>query len=444
MEKIFAERIARMFDVPDAQLRTGMEDFQQEMERGLRHPATSTLYMEPCYVALPTGDERGCAVALDFGGTHARASLVALTEDGISVLKQVKRPLRQAGAYDVTTRATTREELFDFLAELVEEALAALIATDAREASPELLKEALAPFDEEAGGALASGEAVLPLGHTFSYGTQQADLHDARLIAWSKELAVPGVEGAWVNALLAEALERRHLPVQPTAILNDTVAVLLAAAYRHPGTAIGTIYATGFNSCYLETFGGKRAPMVYNIESGSYGHFPQNDYDRALDAASAKPGAQRLEKMISGRYLGELLSRIMRDGDGLAELPAFTGEDVSRFATNGTEAEQIVARALIRRSARLAAMTLAAVLRHRADADGEQRVRPQTLAIDGSVFEHLPGVEAEMQRTLALLLSEEEASGLTFALEKDASGTGAAIAAVLGAQAFMDENNSNN
>ena len=410
MEKIFAERIARMFDVPDAQLRTGMEDFQQEMERGLRHPATSTLYMEPCYVALPTGDERGCAVALDFGGTHARASLVALTEDGISVLKQVKRPLRQAGAYDVTTRATTREELFDFLAELVEEALAALIATDAREASPELLKEALAPFDEEAGGALASGEAVLPLGHTFSYGTQQADLHDARLIAWSKELAVPGVEGAWVNALLAEALERRHLPVQPTAILNDTVAVLLAAA----------------------------AGQRY------YGHFPQNDYDRALDAASAKPGAQRLEKMISGRYLGELLSRIMRDGDGLAELPAFTGEDVSRFATNGTEAEQIVARALIRRSARLAAMTLAAVLRHRADADGEQRVRPQTLAIDGSVFEHLPGVEAEMQRTLALLLSEEEASGLTFALEKDASGTGAAIAAVLGAQAFMDENNSNN
>ncbi len=403
MKKIFAERVARMFDVPDAQLREGMTDFMKEMERGLRDPKTSTLYMEPCYVALPTGKERGRAVALDFGGTNARASLVDLAADGLRVVRQVARPLRKAGAYDVTTRTTTREELFDFLASLVAEALA---GSDTAQA--------------------------LPLGHTFSYGTHQEDLHDARLIVWSKEIAVPGVEGELVNALLADALRREHVNVKPTAILNDTVAVLLAAAFRSPGTAIGTIYATGFNSCYLETFGGKQPPMVYNIESGSYGHFPQNDYDRALDAASAKPGAQRLEKQISGRYLGELMSRIVQDGDGLGEIPVFTGEDVSRLVAEGSEAEQIVARALIRRSARLAAMTLAAVLRHRADADGEARIAPQPLAIDGSVFEHMPGIKEAMRETLSTLLSPEEAYGLTFTLEKDASGTGAAIAAVLG------------
>ena len=403
MKKIFAESIAELFNVSEKQLRAGMADFMKEMERGLDDSTTSTLYMEPCYVALPTGKERGRAVALDFGGTNARASLVELTDNGLLVRKQVAKPLRKAGAYDVTTNTTTRDELFDFLAALVTEAL---------EGSAE--------------------DKALPLGHTFSYGTHQEELSDARLIVWSKEIAVPGVEGEMVNALLAGALRRKHVNAKPTAILNDTVAVLLAAAFRAPGTAIGTIYATGFNSCYLETFGGKQPPMVYNIESGSYGHFPQNDYDKALDAASAKPGAQRLEKMISGRYLGELMSHIVRDGDALEALPTFTGEDVARFATEGTETGKTVAQALIRRSARLAAMTLAAVLRHRAGVDGQNRVPPQPLAIDGSVFEHMPGVAAEMKRTLAMLLSPEEAAGLTFTLEKDASGTGAAIAAVLG------------
>ena len=403
MEKKFSEDIAAMFEVSDAELRRGMEDFMEEMARGLEDPSKSTLYMEPCYVALPSGKERGKALALDFGGTNARASLVELAEDGLHVLRQVARPLRKVGAYDVTTKDTSREELFDFLAGLVADVLAG----------------------EEA--------AALPLGHTFSYGTHQEELRDARLMVWSKEIAVPSVEGEMVNTLLEEALHRRSLAVTPTAILNDTVAVLLAAAFRAPETAIGTIYATGFNSCYLETFGGRRPPMVYNIESGSYGHFPQNAYDKALDEESAKPGAQKLEKMISGRYLGELLGRIVRDGKHLAQAPAYTGEDVSRFAAQGTEAEQTIARSLIRRSARLAAMTLAAVLRHRAAADHLPSIPSQPLAIDGSVFEHMPGVEREMRLALESLLSPSEAAGLTFALEKDASGTGAAIAAILGA-----------
>lgn len=402
MEKKFSEDIAAMFEVTDTELRRGMEDFMEEMARGLEDPSQSTLYMEPCYVALPSGKERGRALALDFGGTNARASLVEFAEEGLHVVRQAARPLRKAGVYDVTTKGTSREELFDFLAGLVADVLA------------------------------GENTAALPLGHTFSYGTHQEALRDARLIVWSKEIAVPGVEGEMVNALLGEALRRKGLVVTPTAILNDTVAVLLAAAFRAPGTAIGTIYATGFNSCYLETFGSKRPPMVYNIESGSYGHFPQNDYDKALDAESAKPGAQKLEKMISGRYLGELLGRIVRDGDHLAELPAYTGEDVSRLATQGTEAEQRVARALIRRSARLAAMTLAAVLRHRANADHLSAIPPQPLAIDGSVFEHMPDIEREMRLALEKLLSPSEATGLAFKLEKDASGTGAAIAAILG------------
>ena len=77
-------------------------------------------------------------------------------------------------------------------------------------------------------------------------------------------------------------------------------------------------------------------------------------------------------------------------------------------------------------------MTLAAVLRHRANADHLSAIPPQPLAIDGSVFEHMPDIEREMRLALEKLLSPSEATGLAFKLEKDASGTGAAIAAILG------------
>jgi len=168
-----------MFEVTDEELRRGMEDFMEEMARGLDDPSTSTLYMEPCYVALPSGKERGKALALDFGGTNARASLIELTSDGLHVVRQVARPLRKAGAYDVTTKDTSREALFDFLAELVAD-------------------------------VLAGEDTALPLGHTFSYGTHQEELRDARLLVWSKEIVVPGVEGEMVNALLEEALRRKR------------------------------------------------------------------------------------------------------------------------------------------------------------------------------------------------------------------------------------------
>ena len=313
-DETWLDEAAAQFRVTDDALRQGMLRFEEEMALGLRQPAASSLYMEPCYAELPTGRERGRAVTLDFGGTNARAALVELAADGCHVRGEVRRPLRAPGAYDVT-RAETAEALFDFLADLVREALAR--------------------------GGAQPGEP-LPLGHTFSFGTRQRRLGDARLIAWSKEIAVPGVEGAYVNEQLRAALVRAGLAnVMPTAILNDTAAVLLAAAFRAPGTAIAAIYATGFNSCYLETFGGRRPPMVYNIESGSFRHFPQNPYDRQLDTASAKPGAQRLEKMISGRYLGELLTRVLREGLHDAALPPLTAEMVGE-AAQGTDRKSVV------------------------------------------------------------------------------------------------------
>ena len=78
---------------------------------------------------------------------------------------------------------------------------------------------------------------------------------------------------------------------------------------------IGCIYATGHNTCYLEPFADKaEQPMILNLESGGFNRLAPGRFDVALDERSEKPGEQRLEKMVSGRYMGELF------GMALAEL----------------------------------------------------------------------------------------------------------------------------
>ena len=73
---------------------------------------------------------------------------------------------------------------------------------------------------------------------------------------------------------------------------------LLAAGYERRDVAVGSIYATGFNVCYLEEYGGTKTPMVINLEAGGFDKVGTNAFDRALDAASEQQGTQRLEKML--------------------------------------------------------------------------------------------------------------------------------------------------
>ena len=137
------------------------------------------------------------------------------------------------------------------------------------------------------------------LGHTFSFPSSQTNIYNARLIIWTKEFATKGVEGEVVNDLLKSSFQlvKNLTNVEPTAVINDTVAVLLAAAYKLGNVNIGSIYATGHNTCYYETFTGMgKLAMVINMESGGFNKLAINKYDYKLDMESEKPYEQRLEK----------------------------------------------------------------------------------------------------------------------------------------------------
>ena len=181
-------------------------DFRYDLRKGLQNPDESSLRMLKSYVGLPTGKETGEYLALDFGGTNLRVLRIQLKGEGkFEILKKVAKPLKVEGVYDFIGPDSTAEQMFDFIAELVDEAI-----------DGDHTKKYL-------------------LGHTFSFPSEQSDLYNAKLIIWTKEFATPGVEGKVVNDLLKEALHRQGIDnVEPTAVINDTVAVLLAAAYKQP------------------------------------------------------------------------------------------------------------------------------------------------------------------------------------------------------------------
>lgn len=427
-ERIF-QRIIDEFTVGTEELRQIAGAFRCDMAMGLAGDSLSSLRMLKSYVGLPTGDETGEFLALDFGGTNVRVLLIRLLGGGrYEVVRKSAKPLTVPGIYDFVGAAATAEEMFDFIAAIVDEVI-----------GEEREKEFL-------------------LGHTFSFPSEQTDLYNARLIVWTKEFAVPGVEGKVVNDLLAEALHRNGVHnVRPVAVINDTVATLLAAAYQNESTYIGSIYATGHNTAYLEPYDGEvKSRMILNLESGGFNKLLPNQYDRILDDRSEKPGEQRLEKMVSGRYLGELFGLAIADGLEQEQKVAFTSIALStilsdqetaltqvkqmmrekldrEFSTRECEWIKAVAETIVIRSARLVAATYIGVIWH---LNGDY-VNPQKVAIDGSLYEKMPlGAETICKAFYELL--GEDGEKVETVLENSGSGVGAAIAAALWNKARND------
>ena len=416
--------IIREFTVDGSRLREIAADFRYDLQKGLENPAESSLRMLKSYVGLPTGAETGEYLALDFGGTNVRVLRIRLEGDGkFEVVRKVAKPLKVEGIYDFIGEGSTAEQMFDFIAGLVDEAV------DGDHSTKYLL------------------------GHTFSFPSEQTNLYNAKLIIWTKEFATSGVEGQVVNDLLKAALHRQGLDnVEPTAVINDTVAVLLAAAYKQPDVYIGSIYATGHNTCYLEPYADSaEQPMILNLESGGFMKLIPNRLDQEFDQNSEKPGEQRLEKMVSGRYMGELF------GMALAELLqekgrsyGFTSIDMSNIILDDSAARsktaeivaaktghtldkedcemvQQLAQALVIRSARLVTASYVGIIWQLA---GSGKPQKQHIAIDGSVYEKMPLAKENILRALSELLGEE-AADIDTVLENGGSGLGAAIAAAM-------------
>lgn len=409
------------FTIDKVELEQIAAAFRRDIVLGLEGDPLSSFKMLQSYLALPTRDEKGQFIALDFGGTNVRALLIELLGDGkVNVVKKAAKQLVTAD-YNYISENTTAENLFDFIAGLILE--------------------------------VAEEKKEYLLGHTFSFPSMQTDLYNARLITWTKEFAITGVEGEVVNDLLKSALARRGANnIKPVAVINDTVATLLAAAYKNDRTDIGSICGTGHNTAYLESYRGLAKPrMILNLESGNFDKLFTNQYDKIIDQRSERPGAQRLEKMVSGKYLGVLFYLAICDALGLEDKAIeFDGADLSVILADQSqnlnavgslmkdkmaidldqemcEWVKAIAEMVVIRSARLVATSYIAIIWH---IDGDESMNEHTIAIDGSLFEKMPLYKESMHQAMYEIIGED-AKKIRLILENSGSGVGAAIAAAI-------------
>jgi hexokinase len=426
----FLASVEGLFVVDLPELRAIIGDFHAEMRRGLAGEKSS-LKMLPSFISRPDGTEQGEFLAVDLGGTNLRVLAVGLDGKRRAGIKKASRfaiPKEMTGGLGDT--------LFDFIADCIR-----------------------LFFREHK----ISTQRQYDLAFTFSFPMEQTSITSGKLIGWTKGFTASGVEKKDVVALLSDALRRRGLVfLRVAALTNDTVGTLAAWSYRDSACDMGVILGTGTNACYPEkgarikklTDMDPSREMIINIEWGNFDKLKANIYDRLLDRTSNNKGKQKLEKMVSGMYLGELARLIIvgmreqgllltegKSRTAFKKAYSWTAEQMAQIdrddgfpAGFGLEhvsaadarAVQEVCRIVAARAARLAGALIGAVVCWM-DAD---LASDHAVAIDGALFEKYPGFKDRVKQTLRELFGAR-ATKIKLSLARDGSGIGAAIIAAV-------------
>ncbi len=244
--------------------------FLSEMEKGLRGEE-STLMMIPTYVGVNGKVPEGASAAvLDAGGTNFRGGIVTIPP---AISEKENRPM-----------PGTKSEVG--------------------------VEDFYAAFADEV-NRLKGKATSKKIGWCFSYPAESTKDLDAKLVRWTKNIQAPGIVGQLVGAELM-----KRTGVEGVAVVNDTVATLLAAkateGNRTYSSYLGFILGTGTNTAYVEKNSkivklsglDPDGSMIINAESGGFCKIERSEFDKAADLKTGNPGFNFLEKMIAGAFLG--------------------------------------------------------------------------------------------------------------------------------------------
>lgn len=374
------------------------------------------------FAKAPTGHEKGHYLAVNWGGTNLTIYLVELSGAG------QHRVLKKADKIKLTAaHRTDPRSVFDLIAQSIK----ALVKNDAKN--------------------------QYKIGFVYGFPIEQNAINSGLAVRWSKgfkDKKGRPVIGEDIAELLNEALRTVDLPnIQVSALMNDTLNPLLVKAYELYGrgeravrVVMGSVIGTGTNDAavFEEPIG------IRNLEAGNYNFGSAEllkkiwlEADRKLDAEEKNPpsGKQLLEKMVSGKYLGEIVRRLA----GLKKPYSVTGEDLSKIENDKSpKLEQVAAvigknsklskrkeikaaaRRMVMRSAAIVAAKYAAIIK---EIDQEKNGR-YMIAIEGSVAEKYPHYLDFVRDTLSSLgINAPGGPSVNVVTTPDAQGVGAAILA---------------
>ncbi|CAO3587381.1 unnamed protein product [Absidia cylindrospora] len=455
------DTIKTAFELTQEHFQGIVTGFKQEYEQGLNTAEAKGLAMIiPSYVTrLPSGQEKGTFLALDLGGSTLRVCAVHLLGQGKVKVDEIKRSISMTDPL----RTGETSIFFDWMVDTVDM----------------LLKKHDLKSDAES----------LAMGICWSFPVDQTSVSAGKILRMGKGFDLKGIEGQDLKTLFTEAFERKNVNVKVTALINDTVGVLVAHAYNDPDARIGFIYGTGANAAYPEKVSKmvklgsdlkeqyQDQEMLVNTEIdifGSDAYLPLNRFDRLLDANHNQPEFQLYEKMMSGAYLGELVrlaalelveEKVLFDGHIPLEFKEMYSFETSQLSTieslyddsletrlsqlrtafafdasaqyQPTEHDLATMTELCKvvavRGAKLAAAAIASLIEQQQQLLKDQD-RPIVIGINGSTFELYPQMPKRILSSLSDWFGPEVVSRIRLDVARDGAGIGGALIAMLYAE----------
>jgi hexokinase len=420
-------------DSASVNLKKNCQSFIEEMELGL-DSKDSSLKMIPTYISIekevPVNES---IIVMDAGGTNFRVAVVHFDESKKPVIEDFK-------LYPMpgTKGEITKEEFFDTIVNYLEPVI----------------------------------DKSNKIGFCFSYPTEILPNKDGRLMKFSKEVKVKGVDGEIIGENLLKAISKRGFKGEKSIVLlNDTVATLIGGKAAFPDrifdSYIGFILGTGTNTCYIEKNSdiGKleglnisEGSMLINIESGAYNKVPRGKIDLEFDSTTVNPGDYAFEKTISGAYQGGLMLTVIKkaanDGlfsemvkDKLLGLKELTSKEIDDFlfypyennslavccsASEGEE-DRLVMYCLIdeifERAAKFVTFNLAAVIEK--TGKGNNPCKPVCVTADGSTFYKSKLFKGKLDHYIKTFLNEEKQLFCEFVKADNGVLIGTAIAGLV-------------
>lgn len=418
-------------------LRADTENFIGEMRLGLTDQPESLRMLCTYIQANGKIPEQEPVIVMDAGGTNFRVALVTFDEGQKPVIESF-----HTHPMPGTHGEISREEFFRTIVRYLEPVI----------------------------------DRSSRIGFCFSFPTIITPERDGILIAFDKEVLVRDMEYVRIGESLKAALKEAGVKGEKEIVLlNDTVAALLGGKAANPGRTfssfIGFILGTGTNTCYVEANGnilkhpdvaGRPGSTIINIESGGYGKISRGEFDLRVDRTARDPGAQKLEKMISGVYIGrvllEMLSQAAQDGlftEGAAArilgLKEISGKEIDDFCfypasadttlgscVNLTRTEEDVQNqltlyflidSLFERAARIVAVNLAAVISQ--SGQGTNPCYPVLITAEGTTFYKAKLFRGKLDYYVGSFLNRELGLYCEFARVENATLIGTAIAGLL-------------
>ncbi len=424
------------------------QNILEQMTLGLQDPRDGDdrhrLMMLPSFVdRFPTGGEEGEYFALDLGGTSLKVVWVKI--GGRTVVdKEIREFPIPEECYD-TDNGTLMQWVVDSCIGMIQ----------------------AHPVDR------------VVIGFCYSFACRQDNLDHGEQILWTKRFRGKGLLGKDVVQVLRDEFKKRNIDAVIPALLNDSVASLVGAQFLTPHVKCAVILGTGTNCSYIEhTNNINTLPaeyrkhgdhMVINTEWGDCKVQASCtlEEDTWVDEASANPGHGLFEKLISGLYIGEVTRRILLRI--ARETGMYSGHDSahSKFEESGTfdgaalsaiyhdttprlsvtasvlkkrlgirklnrkelETAKEICEMVARRSARLCAAAMVAVISREFDNDETGRI---AIAVDGSTFTKFEGYRNLVREIIDDILGDATKSDrLDIMIADGSSVTGAAITAAV-------------